>query len=101
MYQTITKGQFRDAFHNMGRGEQFTYEGLGALFDQIEDWETDMGSEGESELDVIALCCDFTEYADFEEFQADYSDEYETLEDVEDATTVIPVNDKGFIIRNF
>ena len=100
MKQTITKGQFRDAFNNMGRGDQFSYEALGALFDYMEELETDMGSEGETELDVIALCCEFTEYADLEELQGDYSD-IEDMDDLGDYTTIIPVSGDSFIIQQF
>ena len=62
--QTIDNAsQFRDEFHRCGRGEQFSYEGLGILFDYLEDMGEDI------ELDVIALCCDFAEqhYSDIAE----------------------------------
>ena len=55
MIQTINVYSFRDAFRAMGRANQFSYEGLGALFDYIEDVAPD------SELDVIALCCECSE----------------------------------------
>jgi hypothetical protein len=60
MKQTINKEQFRHAFQNIGRGEQFSYEALGLLFDWIEDFYSD-ASSGDYELDVIALCCEFSE----------------------------------------
>ena len=60
MKQSINKSQFRDAFHACGRENQFSYEGLGLLFDWLEDWYSD-ASSGEYDLDVIALCCDFSE----------------------------------------
>lgn len=59
MKQTINKDQFRHAFQNMGRGEQFSYEALGLLFDYLEECEA--GSDTEFELDVIGLCCDYSE----------------------------------------
>ena len=55
MIQTINVSDFRAAFHSMGRHEQFSYEGLGALFDYLED------AAPSYELDVIALCCDYSE----------------------------------------
>ncbi len=61
MKQTINKSDFREAFAAMGRGDQFSYAGLGALFDYLEELERDTGEE--YELDVIALCCDFSEYS--------------------------------------
>jgi hypothetical protein len=42
-----------------GRGEQFSYDGLRVLFEALEEYEDDTGSE--VELDVIALCCEYSE----------------------------------------
>lgn len=97
MYQTITVSQFDDAFHAMGRGDQFSYAARHALYDYLEQYAEDTGSE--VELDVIALCCDYTEYADFEQLQADYSD-IESMEDLQNHTTVIEF-DGGIIIQQF
>ena len=55
MIQTINVSDFRDAFKACGRHEQFSYEGLGILFDYLED--IDPGFD----LDVVALCCDYSE----------------------------------------
>lgn len=60
MKQTINLDTFRQAFVNMGRDNHFSYEGLEVLFDSLEGFEQDTGHE--NELDVIALCCDFSEY---------------------------------------
>jgi len=51
--QTINLHEFRDAFKNYGRENQYTYDGLEVLFDYLDEFDT--------ELDVIAICCDFTE----------------------------------------
>lgn len=61
MKQTINQHAFTETFRIAGRAEQFSYAGLIALFDYLEQYEEDSGEE--MELDVIALCCDFTEYA--------------------------------------
>ena len=100
MYQTITNNTFHDAFHTAGRGDQFSYEGRNALFDYLEEYE---GSTGEKvEVDVVALCCEFTEYADIAEFQAAYDNEYQTMQDVADRTIVIPMcNGESFIAADF
>jgi hypothetical protein len=55
MKQTVYLDEFRQAFHNMGRGEQFSYEALELIYDYLEESDPDM------ELDVIAICCDFSE----------------------------------------
>ena len=39
MKNTVSKTEFRDAFHNMGRKDSFSYNGLGALFDWLEEME--------------------------------------------------------------
>ncbi len=99
MIQTITSSDFTTAFHRMGKGKQFSYEGLIALYDYLEQYEDDTGEQ--IELDVIALCCDFTEYENLEEFQGDYGEDYESIEDIENATQVIKIDDDSFIIQAF
>jgi len=59
MKQTITKSMFRDAFHHANRADNFSYEGLGHIFDYLEEYEESTGEQ--IELDVIAICCDFNE----------------------------------------
>jgi hypothetical protein len=105
MKQSINEYQFRDAFHKMGRGEQFSYDGLTALYNYLEQYEDDIGEE--IELDVIALCCDFTEYDSLEEFQADYGRGFSDIDkrfkySIEDTTTMIPIEGtNSFIIQQF
>ncbi|MFA5053839.1 MAG: hypothetical protein WC565_07260 [Parcubacteria group bacterium] len=60
MKQTVQEHDFLDAFRQYGRADQFTRAGLIALFDYLEEYEKDAGEE--LELDVIALCCDWSEY---------------------------------------
>ena len=81
MIHTIQFNDFVDAFQRMGRGDQFSYAGLRALFDHIEGWEQ---AEGEQyELDVIALCCDWEEY-DAEELLIQFGDWLERYDGEED-----------------
>ncbi len=99
MKQSINQSQFIDAFHNMDRGDQFSHQGLCALYNWLEQYEEDTGEE--IELDVIALCCDFTEYESFDELRGVYPD-IETVEDLEDHTVVIMLDDgEAFIIQDF
>lgn len=51
--------QFREEFKQMGRGDQFTYEGLGLLFDYLDQLSDDIGKP--IEMDVISFCCDYAE----------------------------------------
>ena len=61
--QTVTESDFRDAFQAI-RSDNFSYEGLTALYEYLWDLSEDIGED--IELDVIALCCDFTEYSEEE-----------------------------------
>ena len=106
MKQNVSQSTFIDAFKNSGdrdafkiRKDNFSYEGLNTLYDYLIDLELDMDKE--TELDVIAICCDYSEYKDLKEFQANYGKEYKTIKDIENETQVIPVGKKGFIIQNF
>jgi len=81
MYQTINEYDFRNAFHSMGRGEQFSYEGLTILFEGLEQYEVDTGEE--VDFDVIALCCDFSELSE-KEVRDTYGDMIGDSEEVED-----------------
>jgi hypothetical protein len=55
MKMEINFSKFCDAFHHMGRGEQFSYDAKRGLFDYLEEIDEDY------DLDVIALCCEYTE----------------------------------------
>ena len=99
MKTTVSLSDFRDAFASHDR-KNFSYKGLEALYNWIEELDEDCGTE--TELDVIALCCEFTEYTDLAEFHQNYNKEdYETLDDVNDATMVIMIDETSFIIQDF
>ena len=56
MKTTITHAsQFRDAFRQADRQDQFSYEALNMLYEYFEDIDPDM------ELDVVAICCEYSE----------------------------------------
>ena len=97
MKQTINFNQFTDGFSN--RKENFSYEGLKALYHWLEEFEEDTGEE--IEFDPIAICCDFTEYESLKEFQGDYDDDFASIEDIECHTSVIRINEDSFIIQQF
>ena len=105
MITTINEYDFIDAFRKMGREGNFSNDGLVALYEYLEMLEDDTGQP--IELDVIALCCEFTEYDNLEEFEADYGREFSDIDkrfkySIEDSTTMIPIEGTdGFIIQNF
>ena len=117
MHINVTSAMFADAFRRMGRENQFSREALEALFEYIENYEEDTGIR--VELDVLGLCCEFTEYENAITAAADYgftseleAEDYEDAESYEDAkeeealewlqdrTEVISF-DGGLIIQNF
>jgi hypothetical protein len=99
MKQAVHLEDFRNSFQSL-RPNNFSYEGLAALFDYLENYENDTGEE--LDLDVIAVCCDYTEYKTLEDFNKDFGKDYKSIQEIEDDTTVIKVSDsKGFIIQNF
>jgi hypothetical protein len=103
MKQTLGLYEFRDAFKLYNRENQFSYEGLGVLFNYFDEYEQSTGCE--IELDVIAICCEFSE-AKPQEIAADYGIEIENdgnelnnvLDYLHDHTQVAGITSEGFII---
>ena len=58
MKTTVSVYDFRRAFETT-RPDNFSYEALGLMFDHFEELEQDTGEE--IELDVVAICCEYTE----------------------------------------
>jgi hypothetical protein len=58
MKQSVNFTAFVDAFHAHQRYDQFGYEALQVIFDYLEEYEDSTGEE--IELDVIAICCDYS-----------------------------------------
>jgi hypothetical protein len=98
MKQTMDNSMFRSAFESMNRTDNFSYKSLDAMFDYFEEMERDTGVE--MELDVIAICCDYQEFENVEQFNSEYGTEYESYEEI-DETAVIPVDDYMFVIQSF
>lgn len=98
MKETVTLSRFRDVFAMSDTYKNnFSYEGLAALFEYLEQYEEDTGEE--MEFDMVALCCEYSEYKDIEEIKEQYSN-VEDIEDLEMETVVIPFDD-GIIIQDF
>jgi len=68
----ISINDFQRAFIDFNRGSQFSNEGLDGLYEYLEEAFDD--TDEEYELDVIALCCEFSEYNSKGEYYAQYSD---------------------------
>jgi len=109
MKTTVSFYDFRREFEQC-RPDNFSYEGLAALFSYFEEVEESTGEE--IELDVIAICCDYSEdtvEGIAENYSIDLSDcggdYYEISEAVrsylEDNTQLIGETANGFVYANF
>ena len=97
MKQNVTEHDFVRAFDDYGRGDNYSREARFALYDYIIQLEEDIGQE--IELDVISICCAFSEYSSLEEFNKDYGRDFNDLEEVyEDFAWVIPIEGDSFLV---
>lgn len=83
-----TFGRFEQEFENSGRGGSWTSDGLRALYDYLEENESD-----DYEVDATAIDCEFAEYRTAreacEDIGIDFDIAYEEDEDGEDTETEI------------
>lgn len=121
MKKTIGLSEFRSAFMDWETyKDNFSWEGLEALYNHITDMEE--GMDDEIELDVVAFCVEYTEYAsameaaqayDYEEgvdlephgsvdlLEVAELEEKQALEWLNDRTSVIEVGNGKVIIQDF
>ena len=99
MKQSVNMYDFEREFKRFERNN-FSYDGLKALFGYLEEYEEGTGEE--IELDVIALCCDYTEYDSLNEYNRDYDTKYSEIDAIQDDTTLIKIDGgDGFIIQQY
>ena len=67
--QTVTETMFIEEFRNMDRMDNFSINGLRALYSFFDELSDDTGQP--FELDVIAICCDFSELT-YKEIASNY-----------------------------
>ena len=100
MKQTIYFHDFVAAFKRIDHGEQFSCGGLKALFEYLEDVHY-----GNYDLDVVALCCEWSEYCDVVDINMDYGQDFEDLDEakewLEDYTVVLDAGADTLVIQNF
>ncbi len=102
MKLTVNFYAFEQAFRRFNRYEQFGgYDGLRAMFDYLEEYEESTGEDLEL-CDVISLCCEYSRYESLDDLRRAYGEDFKTMEEVEDRTTVIRIdNSDAFIIANY
>lgn len=108
MKTTVSRYDFERAFVDYGRKDQFSYEALGLLFDYLEEYEDSTGEE--IELDVIALCCEYSEDCT-EDIIANYRIDVEGMDDdeqleavreyLEENTQLVGETSTGFVYACF
>ena len=76
---TLHEARFAEEFKKI-RKDNFTWDGLRALFEYLDDLSNDTGED--IEFDPIGFCCEFAEY-NLEEFNEDYDMNIESFETFE------------------
>ena len=73
MITHVTQSEFIDTFkQSHSYKTNFSYDGLVALFEYLEELEDSTGEN--IEFDYIAICCDYSEYKNLDEFIINYQD---------------------------
>ena len=100
MKEYVTESTFIDAFKQSDtRKNKFSYEGLQALFEYLEEYEDTTGEE--IEFDMIGICCEYMEYDSLKEYNDDYSKKCEEIDEIADYTALIKIDDERFIIQQY
>jgi len=98
--QTIDESQFVGAFRDYGRDKEFSYAGLCTLFEYLEDMFP--GDDSHYMLDVIGLCCEYSEFDSLEALEQEFD---MSLEAVQDNTIVLEVGqykkEPSYIVGEF
>ena len=87
--------EFREAFSHCDRKDNFSYDGLEVLFDYLDDLSDCFGN---IKLDVIAICCEYTESTIVEALEC-Y--DLTSLEELQDNTLVLNVDSDTIIYQNY
>ena len=109
IYTQITKSSFIDAFKQSSRKDQFSYDALEAIYEYLEDYSQDSGED--VELDIVAICCEWSEmswqdvvqsygldlsHCDTDEERIDAVEEY-----LQDETQSVRLSDDSFVFVSF
>ena len=109
--QTVDFSDFVRTFEAYNRADQYSRQGLRIIFDYLEEYSDDMGEP--LELDVICICCDYTE-SSWQDIARDYSidltsyadDDYTgkleaVLDYLNDNTQVLGETNEGIVYQVF
>lgn len=95
---TVTESMFKDQFKAYGRADNFSSAGLSALYAYLEELENITCEE--LELDVIAICCDYSE-ASYEEIADDFNLDLSSCDDIDEEFDAVLdwLNDETVVIH--
>lgn len=95
MKKTITESDFKRYFKDYNREDNFSSYGLTKLYEYLIEIEEETGQE--MELDVIAICCEFTEFQSIEDLKKEY--DVDSLRELENETDVVCFEDDCILFR--
>jgi antirestriction protein len=106
IYKTVTSNS--EFYHWLKQSDNysnnFSYDGANALQEYLEQLSEDIGED--IEFDPIAWCCEFSEYDSLDDFNRSYwgegkTEDAFTLEELQDETTVIELDNGHIIVGEF
>ena len=101
MYTRVTEDNFRNTFLTSDYKNNFSYNGLTALYDYFEELEADLGES--IEFDLIAIACEYSELT-IDELRDNYSvdKDIDVIEYLQENTIVIEIeNSDSVIIQDY
>ena len=98
MKQSMGFYDFRAWFEEY-RENNFSTEGLKALFTYFEEYEEETGID--IEFDPIAICVEYSEYENIADFHSNYDNDLTTIDEIGEYTQVIDIDGTGFIILDY
>ena len=101
MYIRVTEYSFRDTFLTSDYKNNFSYDGLTALYDYFSELEADLGEP--IEFDLVAIACEYSELT-IDELRDNYSvdKDIDVIEYLQENTIVIEIeNSDSVIIQDY
>lgn len=96
LYERYDFSLFESRFRDYSRQDQFSNDGLWALFEYLTQLAEDTGHP--IEIDVIGLCCDWVE-ASAVEICDDY--DYDNVSQIQCDTVAVELDNGNYLYQNF
>jgi len=88
----ISYSEFHLSFIQAHRGDTFSPLGLICMYDYLQPVEP---------VNARKIAYEYTEYENLRDFRSYYGMQYLTWLDIEEEMELIPVSEKGFIVKGF